>query len=180
MGDIMSRIETAESNIHSMANEATKEEAEDVSMESLLSDEEDRSMDQELKESNTDYSPTALKDALQKAEAVLTYNQIESDRLFKKADAMASDPRNLSKARMHIVKKAGAAAARAASARFIAEVEVTKLKAAVHTHRNSRTTSDNQRARLCSIRPRPSTDRRRAGRSGVKRECCIPNKSDPS
>jgi len=129
--DIMEEIEHSEASIHGLANQATKEEAEDVSMEDLFADEGESSMDKELMESNTDYSPNALKDALQKAEAVLSYNSIQSDRLFKKADEMASNPENLSKPRMAIVKKAAAAAAKAASARFVAEVEVTKLKAAV-------------------------------------------------
>jgi len=73
-----------------------------------------------------------IKDALQKAEAVLTYNELQSDRLFKKADKMASDPKLLTtKKGMTSVKEAARAAAQASSAKFIAEVQVTKLKAAM-------------------------------------------------
>lgn len=73
-----------------------------------------------------------IKDALQKAEAVLTYNELQADRLFKKADKMASDPKLLTtKKGMTSVKEAARAAAQASSAKFIAEVQVTKMKAAM-------------------------------------------------
>merc|ERR1711871_838868 len=99
-------------------------------MEDLLSTSSDDDM--RLKESNTQGGLPGIKDALQKAEAVLTYNEIQSDRLFKEADKMASNPDNLStKHGMMSVKKAAHDAAKAASARFIAEVQVTKLKAAM-------------------------------------------------
>merc|ERR1711871_669546 len=99
-------------------------------MEDLLSTSSEESM--KLGEADTDSSLPGLKDALQKAEAVLTYNQIQSDRLFKKADKMASNPKLLTtKKGMTSVKEAARAAAQASSAKFIAEVQVTKLKAAM-------------------------------------------------
>merc|ERR1711918_28467 len=77
--DLLDKIDDAERKISGIASESTEEEAEDTSMSDLLSENEEM----ELKESNTDNSPTGLKDALQKAEAVLTYNRIQSSRLFK-------------------------------------------------------------------------------------------------
>lgn len=115
-----------------LAAKATAQEAEDEGM--VMHDDdfgEDESDKDTVKEVSKGGLP-GIKDALQKAEAVLTYNEIQSDRLFKKADKMASNPKLLTTtAGMKTVKSAAKSAAKAASARFIAEVEVTKLKAAM-------------------------------------------------
>lgn len=120
------------SRARKFAAEATQEEAEDEGMSDMLDSKFDSDEVGDMGESNE--APAGLsgiKDALQKAEAVLTYNEIQSDRLFKMADTLASNPNNLSKKGMGRVKKASAAAARSASAKFVAEVQVTKLKAAL-------------------------------------------------
>jgi hypothetical protein len=113
------------------AEEATEQEAEDEGMSDMLQSNFDSDRMGDMGESNDAVGLSGIKDALQKAEAVLTYNEIQSDRLFKMADTLASSPKNLSKKGMRRVKKASQAAARSASAKFVAEVQVTKLKAAL-------------------------------------------------
>jgi len=127
------RLHALEKHAQQLAAKATEQEAQDEGM--VMDDEdfgESKDEDVELGQANTAGGLPGIKDALQKAEAVLTYNQIQSDRLYKHADKMASNPDNLTtKKKMKKLKEAAHDAAKAASARFIAEVQVTKLKAAM-------------------------------------------------
>jgi len=123
------KLQELEGHARSLAARATEQEAEE---EGMVMDDDDFGEGLADTEMSKVKGLPGIKDALQKAEAVLTYNEIQSDRLFKQADKMASDPQLLSsKGGMLKVKKAAKDAAKAASSRFVAEVQVTKLKAAM-------------------------------------------------
>merc|ERR1711988_752093 len=126
------KLAVLQGHVKRLAEEATAEEAKQEGMElGDMNDDIGEDKTAELMEANTSGGLPGIKDALQKAEAVLAYNEIQADRKFKEADKLASDATNLSKKGMQKVRMAAQAAAKASSNRIVAEVQVTKLKAAL-------------------------------------------------